>query len=487
MLHRFLNSLILLPDRLHYQTPGDLGLQAEAVRFPNAQGQMLHGWYVAPHEDLVPPTAAHPVVLFCPGTSGNLSSHLYYVELLSRAGCAVLALDYTGFGASRGEAWLTTLLPDVQSAVDYLRHTRQVRRLGIFGVSIGANVALLAAAQEPAIQAVAVEGLSLYRDIVYGILCHGVMGPRTLTSIQYNGQEQGLCKPHTLNPIRLGGWLARAMADIGLRAFPFEGKDPCGAAHRLAQVPVLCIHGVEDPLLPVEGTLRVYETLPGPKRLWPIPGVSHAQEPILAADGEYVAQLRAFFGSVWHGGDGHAPVTGAVVREAGSQYGIKLSHSGPPGLVLVSWFTTNSLAQQTLWVDREAYLAGVATGQKPAVSCLPLYESTGQGEQARPQKTPRGRDYHTTFRPLIRALSRALHERRFHELAPLLYSMPKDPPEAPFDFFLSLYGLQIMRRAQRKDKRLARAAAEIVQKYWHYGETVGEQATPRHLVADILA
>ena len=43
-----------------------------------------------------------PVVLFCPGTSGNLSSHLYYVELLCRAGCAVLSVDYTGF---RSECW----------------------------------------------------------------------------------------------------------------------------------------------------------------------------------------------------------------------------------------------------------------------------------------------------------------------------------------------------------------------------------------------
>src|SRR5436309_1534489 len=123
MLHRLLNALILLPDRYLYQVPADLGLCADEVAFPNAQGQLLHGFWFKPVEPAMasemPPDEA-PVVLFCPGTSGNLSSHLYYVELLCRAGCAVLSVDYTGFGQSAGQASLQTLVPDLLCASNFL-------------------------------------------------------------------------------------------------------------------------------------------------------------------------------------------------------------------------------------------------------------------------------------------------------------------------------------------------------------------------------
>ena len=48
MLHRLLNALILLPDRYCYQVPADLGLRADEVTFPNAQGQLLHGFWFKP-------------------------------------------------------------------------------------------------------------------------------------------------------------------------------------------------------------------------------------------------------------------------------------------------------------------------------------------------------------------------------------------------------------------------------------------------------
>ena len=50
MLHRLLNALILLPDRYRYQVPADLGLRADEVAFPNAQGHLLHGFWFKPVE-----------------------------------------------------------------------------------------------------------------------------------------------------------------------------------------------------------------------------------------------------------------------------------------------------------------------------------------------------------------------------------------------------------------------------------------------------
>src|SRR5688572_11113544 len=209
MIHRLLNSLILLPDRYCYQVPADLGLHAEEVVFPNAQGVSLRG--VLCRSGLAE-TSAHPlpgdlpVILFCPGTSGNLSSHLHYVEILCRAGFAVLGFDYTGFGQSAGNASLTTLVTDVLSAGDFLRQRKHVEQFGIFGLSIGANTALLAATLRPdGLCGVAVEGLALQQDVIRGILTDGIMGPRYIDTMLYDGVPQRRYA-HVLNSWHVGAW-----------------------------------------------------------------------------------------------------------------------------------------------------------------------------------------------------------------------------------------------------------------------------------------
>ena len=308
MLHRLLNALILLPDRYCYQVPADLGLRADAVAFPNAQGHLLRGFWFKPVAQTMAAERSQdeaPVVLFCPGTSGNLSSHLHYVELLCRAGCAVLSVDYTGFGQSAGQASLHTLVSDVLCASDFLCREKHVTGFGIFGMSLGANLALLVAAQRQAVRAVAVEGLALYGEITRGVLADGIMGPRDVTTLIYEDRTPVARRHHVLNQRRVSGWLARTLAWAGMTCFPFAGKDPREPARVLTHTPVLCIHGVDDPLLPFEGTLQVYGALPGAKQLWLMPEVSHPQEAALAQDGEYVAQLAHFFHTALRA---HAPV-----------------------------------------------------------------------------------------------------------------------------------------------------------------------------------
>src|SRR5262249_29517002 len=308
------------PDRYCYQIPTDLGLSAEAVAFANVDGQHLRGFWFEPveqpgpvgtlqgrafrpeigpcrlpdfHADTVAPEV--PVVLFCPGTSGNLSSHLYYIELLCRAGCRVLGFDYTGFGQSAGQASLHTLVSDVLCACAFLRQVKYVEHFGVFGISLGANIALQVASQRQEIRAVAVEGLALYSEITRGVLADGIMGPRSVTTIAYDSRPPAPRQHHVLNTRRVPGWLSRCLAQAGTALFPFAAKDPRVSARLLTDTPVFCIHGLDDPLLPFEATLQVYDGLPGNKRLWLIPEVSHAQEPVLAEDGEYVTQLAHFF------------------------------------------------------------------------------------------------------------------------------------------------------------------------------------------------
>jgi pimeloyl-ACP methyl ester carboxylesterase len=495
MLHRLLNSLILLPERYCYQTPADLGLCAREVTFPNAQGQQLHGLLCQPSD---PETQRHtfchdsPVVLFCPGTSGNLSSHLYYIEVLCRAGCTVLGFDYTGFGQSAGTAALQHLITDVLCASDFLRQVKHIDCHGIFGLSIGANVALLAASLRPEhISGVVVEGLARQREVIQGILSNGIMGPRDITTILYEGEPQGSRPAHLLNSWRLGRPLADVFAWVGSASFPCPGKDPYDLVRSLTDIPVFFIHGVEDPLLPFETTWQTYQAKRGAKCLWLIPGVGHAQEPILDQDAEYAAQLRAFF----HQTDETEspfdsigpPIRCEVSVSSTARVALQLRNPGAPGLALTTIMRDQTVDFRTIWVDDEATLADLTPGTRFQASCLRLFEVSGYGDTAQTRLTLRGQRYRAVFQPYIRQLSQTLHEGRLNDLEALLHALPQEKPEEPFDFFLGVYCAQIMHKTQHKKPRIARAAAEAWQRYWRYGTHVAPSTpTPWDLVCAIL-
>jgi len=493
MLRRLLNAVILLPDRYCYQVPAELGLSADAVAFPNAQGHLLRGFLFQPVGQTGAPSLRRgeaPIVLFCPGTSGNLSSHLYYVELLCRAGCAVLGVDYTGFGQSAGQASLQTLVTDVLCASDFLRREQHIDACGIFGMSLGANLALLVASQRQEIRAVAAESLALYGEITRGVLADGIMGPRDVTAVTYEDRPPVIRRHHVLNQRRVSGWLAKTLAWAGMRYFPFAGKDPRVPARMLMDTPVLCIHGVDDPLLPFEGTLQVYDALPGAKQLWLIPEVSHPQEAALAQDGEYVAQLAHFFHAALRGSArfDSPSITSQLVPQGPERYALQLRNAGSPCLVLTTIVAEHALACRTVWVQDAAKLPVHATGRQPTASCRRLFEVAGDGDTARIRYTPRGQRYRATFQPIVRELSKLLHERRLHELESLLPMLPRERPEPPFDFFLGVYCVQIMQRTHRTMPHLARAAAQAFLRYWHYGPDAAPPGQPTlwDLAAEVL-
>jgi uncharacterized protein len=485
MIHRLLNSLILLPDRYCYQVPADLGLHAEKVVFPNAQGSSLHGlfcWTGASKDASSAPPNDLPVILFCPGTSGNLSSHLHYVEMLCRAGFAVLGFDYTGFGQSTGSASLNTLVTDVLSAGDFLRQSKHVEQFGMFGLSIGANTALMAATLRPqGICGVAVEGISFHQEILRGILTDGIMGPRYIDTLLYDGVPQRR-DAHVLNPWRIRGWMADICAWLGAVCFTFDGKAPQRQVGALQDVPVLFIHGAEDPLLPFEATLQVYEAKPGAKRLWLIPGVGHAQEPVLAQDAEYVAQLGDFFHRLFCRRDqpshGTPIITCDVVTQPAGAFTLRLHNPGPPGLVLLTMVYDTRVEFRTVWTTDEVESPPLVYDRPRQVSCLRLFAVTGWGDTARRCPSPRGRCYQEVFQPYIRGLSQLLHEGRLQELDSLFRSLPQQRPEAPFDFFLGVYCVQIMQRTQHKLPHIAKAAAAAFCRYWQYGRKTMQRQPP---------
>jgi pimeloyl-ACP methyl ester carboxylesterase len=230
VVHPFRSPLTARPD-----------LPFETVRFESA-GAPLEGW-------LFQPGAAGPgvVVVYLHGISDNRQSGLGVAHRLLPRGYAVLAFDARAHGRSGGEACSYGYHErhDVSRALDALGGPRAV----LLGHSLGAAVALQAAAVDPRIEAVvAVSTFSDLRSIVEERARWFLLPPRYVTSA-----------------------LARA-GELG--RFPPEEASPVLSAARV-RVPVLLLHGAADAKTPPHHSQRVAAALGGPKRLVLLPGVGH--------------------------------------------------------------------------------------------------------------------------------------------------------------------------------------------------------------------
>src|SRR3990172_9141657 len=109
-----------------------------------------------------------PGIVFCPGFTGTKYAAFYtpYIEAMTKAGYAVLILDYRGWGDSEGQRGLLYPLmqvEDIRSGFTYLELRDEVdpQRLGLIGVSFGgANVSYVAGVDPRVRCTVSVSGIA---------------------------------------------------------------------------------------------------------------------------------------------------------------------------------------------------------------------------------------------------------------------------------------------------------------------------------------
>ncbi len=140
--------LAVRPPRLAVRLePGDVGLAVEEVTITTDDGLRLAAWLV--------PRPGAPAVVLLHGYPADKADMLPIAASLGPR-FTVLLLDQRYFGGSEGR--LTTLgfmeRRDLARAVDFLA-ARGFGPVGVFGFSLGGAVALLAAAEDPRIRAVA--------------------------------------------------------------------------------------------------------------------------------------------------------------------------------------------------------------------------------------------------------------------------------------------------------------------------------------------
>ncbi len=133
----------------HSAPPGAANLSIECTR-----GATLAAWYL--------PSKNGAAVVLAHGAGSTRGATIAHAEVLADAGYGVLMLDARGHGGSTGAAmdlgWWGD--DDLRCAVDALVTQPDVdaQRIGVVGLSMGAEQALGAAAADPRVRAVVAEG-----------------------------------------------------------------------------------------------------------------------------------------------------------------------------------------------------------------------------------------------------------------------------------------------------------------------------------------
>jgi dipeptidyl aminopeptidase/acylaminoacyl peptidase len=244
---------------LLFDSPADLGLPYEEITLTARDGVQVPGWYV--------PSQNGAIIIAAPGFNGNRTHALFDFGFLASEGYGLLVFDQRHCTDSSIPQTLGyNEAQDMLGAVDYLRARADVERIGAIGFSAGGVTTILAAAQEPAIEATVEVG-------GYYNLEADILDP------QY---EHGLYD-RFLRRLIVGAF--KRQTGIHPRQF-----SPVDVVDEISPRPLLLIYGEYEAL---SGQL-LYEAAGEPKELWIVEGAGHGGYEA-AAPGEYQQRVSAFF------------------------------------------------------------------------------------------------------------------------------------------------------------------------------------------------
>jgi hypothetical protein len=244
----------------HYAPDPGAPYTAEEVRIPTLKGYILAGTLTLPTMGTPP----YPAVLLITGSSPQDRDHLqdrrapvsYYrpfrqiADAISRKGVSVLRMDDQGAGCSKGDQLENVTIQeradDSRAGIAYLRHRNVIdgNRIGLLGLSEGANIGPMIAASDPSIRAVVMMAPTAsngYKIIEY---------QRRLKIDERSDLTTAQKKRALEKSMRgLDHALARGEGSPWLRSF--LAYMPLPAARKVS-CPALILHGDKDAHIPVE-------------------------------------------------------------------------------------------------------------------------------------------------------------------------------------------------------------------------------------------
>lgn len=240
----------------------------QAVRFANAAGYQLGGWYSSPASE------GAGVVLICHGFGTNRREGQDLLPWLEAAGYGVLLFDFQAHGESEGH-FTTVGLREVEDTLAAVRfvQSREGALVPIYGLgfSMGASVLIVAAARCTAIRALFLDSpfATLRRAISRSFRFFFHLPPRIFT--------------------RPTIWFAERFT--GARVGDHE---PIRAIAQIAPRPIAIVQGTDDHIVDPEDSLLLHEAAGEPKWVWRVEGAGHVGARAILPE-EYRDRVLRFF------------------------------------------------------------------------------------------------------------------------------------------------------------------------------------------------
>ncbi|GGA39429.1 alpha/beta hydrolase [Dyella nitratireducens] len=223
--------------------PSDL--PAQAIVFPDASGEPIHGWFVAG-------TKGQGAVLLLHGVRADRRAMINRARFLHAAGYAVLLIDFQAAGESPGKAITFGYreAEDVKASLRYIHQRLPGEHVGVIGTSMGGAATILA---EPDVDADAVVLEQVYPTI-------------------QQATEDRLAIH--LGPI--GPWLAPVLLmtlHAHLDIYPDQLRPIEHIGH--LSMPKLLIVGDRDRDTTMAESYAMFHAATGSKQLWVVHGARH--------------------------------------------------------------------------------------------------------------------------------------------------------------------------------------------------------------------
>lgn len=215
-------------------------MELRSAKFGDLQN--VHAWWWPGQKD-------QPAILYLHGSRWNLTGQLFRIEQLHALGYSVLAIDYRGFGQSKGPLPSEqSVYEDARIAWDRLKVLQpDPRKRLIYGHSLGGAVAIDLAAEL---------GRDAQRDDE-PLQARGLIVESTFTTLA--DVATALAAPRTSLPVR---WLM---------SLKFDSVDKIADVH----MPVLIVHGTDDNYVLPRFSNELYAAAREPKQLLMVPGGNH--------------------------------------------------------------------------------------------------------------------------------------------------------------------------------------------------------------------
>lgn len=222
-------------EKQFFQNPWVRFYAPEDVYFKTPDGVTLHGWFVKAHNGV------DGTILVLHGNAENISTHVNSVLWLVDEGFNVFIFDYRGYGRSQGSPTIEGVHVDAEAALETLLAMPGVdkNRIIVLGQSVGGAIAVYTVANSP------------YKKYVKALVIDSAFSSYRLIARE-----------------KLGRFFLTWPFQYPLSLLFNDDYSPIKWIKQVAPVPILIIHGEQDPVVPLHHGRLLYAAAAAPKEFW---------------------------------------------------------------------------------------------------------------------------------------------------------------------------------------------------------------------------